>query len=235
MEKRRKTLTLDHYEVLGLPTGKEGIKLSEKQITKAYKIRKALQLHPDKRPNDPNANAEFQKLYSSYELLIMDPKARKRFDASVVTLGNKPSKPKRESPKPKREFPEPKRESPKPEDESPSEPNRDVDDDECRESDLFMFGFFVCIFAPLVFPATRSRICVVIMLACYFTGHDLATRRQESELYRVLCEWAIQLGQFFKSQYYKLVPPRAAADNQESQGDSHEDIEDWVGLITDRS
>nr|XP_011465942.1 PREDICTED: dnaJ homolog subfamily C member 17-like [Fragaria vesca subsp. vesca] len=225
MEKRRKTLTLDHYEVLGLPTGKEGTKLSEKQITKAYK-RKALQLHPDKRPNDPNANAEFQKLYSSYELL-MDPKARKRFDASVVTLGNKPSKPKRESPKPKRESPEPKRESPKPEDESPSEPNRDVDDDECRESDLFVFGYFVCLFAPLVFPATGSRIFIVTMLVCFFTGLALATRRQKSE-YQVLCEWAIQLGQFFKSQYYKLIPSRAAADNQESQGDSHEDIEDWV-------
>ncbi|XP_044489389.1 dnaJ homolog subfamily C member 17-like isoform X2 [Mangifera indica] len=69
---------VDHYKVLGLPSGEEGAKLSEKEISKAYKL-KALELHPDKRPDDPDAHANFQKLKSSYEIL-KDEKARKLFD-----------------------------------------------------------------------------------------------------------------------------------------------------------
>ncbi|XP_057966411.1 uncharacterized protein LOC131156614 [Malania oleifera] len=69
---------VDHYRVLGLPSGEEGAKLSEKEIKTAYRS-KALELHPDKRPDDPNAHANFQKLKSSYEIL-KDAKARKLFD-----------------------------------------------------------------------------------------------------------------------------------------------------------
>ncbi|XP_044489390.1 dnaJ homolog subfamily C member 17-like [Mangifera indica] len=69
---------VDHYKVLGLPSGEEGAKLSEKEISKAYKL-KALELHPDKRPDDPDAHANFQMLKSSYEIL-KDEKARKLFD-----------------------------------------------------------------------------------------------------------------------------------------------------------
>ncbi|XP_062020323.1 uncharacterized protein LOC133736747 [Rosa rugosa] len=68
----------DHYEVLGLPSGEEGAKLTEKEITKAYRA-KALVLHPDKRPDDPDASVNFQRLKSSYEIL-KDEKARKLFD-----------------------------------------------------------------------------------------------------------------------------------------------------------
>ncbi|KAJ7967126.1 DnaJ-like subfamily C member 17 [Quillaja saponaria] len=68
----------DHYHVLGLPSGEEGAKLTEKHISKAYKL-KALELHPDKRPDDPDAHANFQKLKTSYEIL-KDEKARKLFD-----------------------------------------------------------------------------------------------------------------------------------------------------------
>ncbi|KAJ4849514.1 hypothetical protein Tsubulata_021094 [Turnera subulata] len=75
------TVELDHYIVLGLPSGEEGAKLTEKEISKAYKL-KALELHPDKRPGDPNAHADFQKLRSSYETLI-DPAARSQFDESL--------------------------------------------------------------------------------------------------------------------------------------------------------
>ncbi|KAF8377772.1 hypothetical protein HHK36_031157 [Tetracentron sinense] len=71
-------LEVDHYEILGLPSGEEGAKLTVKEISKAYKS-KALELHPDKRLNDPNAHANFQKLKSSYEIL-KDEKARKLFD-----------------------------------------------------------------------------------------------------------------------------------------------------------
>lgn len=68
----------DHYKVLGLPSGEEGAKLTEKEISKAYRV-KALVLHPDKRPDDPDAHANFQRLKSSYEIL-KDEKARKLFD-----------------------------------------------------------------------------------------------------------------------------------------------------------
>ncbi|XP_024988218.1 dnaJ homolog subfamily C member 17 isoform X2 [Cynara cardunculus var. scolymus] len=69
---------IDHYVILGLPSGEEGSKLSEKEITKAYRS-KALELHPDKRPDDPNAHANFHKLQTSYQIL-KDEKARKLFD-----------------------------------------------------------------------------------------------------------------------------------------------------------
>ncbi|KAL6270869.1 hypothetical protein ACE6H2_027780 [Prunus campanulata] len=69
---------IDHYKILGLPSGEEGAKLTEKEISKAYRA-KALELHPDKRPDDPDAHANFQILKSSYEIL-KDEKARKLFD-----------------------------------------------------------------------------------------------------------------------------------------------------------
>ncbi|XP_055823358.1 uncharacterized protein LOC129891903 isoform X3 [Solanum dulcamara] len=71
-------IEVDHYVALGLPSGVEGTKFSEKDISKAYK-KKALELHPDKRPDDPNAHLNFQKLKTSYEIL-KDEKARKLFD-----------------------------------------------------------------------------------------------------------------------------------------------------------
>ncbi|XP_010421167.1 PREDICTED: dnaJ homolog subfamily C member 17 [Camelina sativa] len=69
---------VDHYLVLGLPSGEEALKLTEKEIGKAYKL-KALYLHPDKRPDDPDAHEKFQRLKTSYEVL-KDEKARKLFD-----------------------------------------------------------------------------------------------------------------------------------------------------------
>ncbi|KAL5706340.1 hypothetical protein ACHQM5_024523 [Ranunculus cassubicifolius] len=69
---------IDHYQLLGLPSGEEGSKLTQNEISKAYRS-KALELHPDKRRNDPNAHDNFQKLKSSYEIL-KDEKARKLFD-----------------------------------------------------------------------------------------------------------------------------------------------------------
>ncbi|KAF3680250.1 putative casein kinase II subunit beta-4-like, partial [Capsicum annuum] len=71
-------IEVDHYAVLDLPSGEEGAKLSEKDISKAYK-KKALELHPDKRRDDPNAHLNFQNLKTSYEIL-KDEKARKLFD-----------------------------------------------------------------------------------------------------------------------------------------------------------
>ncbi|KAF3455569.1 hypothetical protein FNV43_RR00202 [Rhamnella rubrinervis] len=71
-------MDVDHYSILGLPSGEEGAEITEKEISRAYKA-KALELHPDKRPHDPNAHSNFQKLKSSYDIL-KDEKARKLFD-----------------------------------------------------------------------------------------------------------------------------------------------------------
>ncbi|KAJ8541286.1 hypothetical protein K7X08_002102 [Anisodus acutangulus] len=71
-------IEVDHYAVLNLPSGEEGAKLSENDISKAYR-KKALELHRDKRPHDPNAHSNFQKLTTSYEIL-KDEKDRKLFD-----------------------------------------------------------------------------------------------------------------------------------------------------------
>ncbi|KAJ4849051.1 hypothetical protein Tsubulata_023340, partial [Turnera subulata] len=79
--------SLVHYTVLGLPSGEKGARLTEREISKAYKL-KTLELHPDKRPDDRvTAHANFQKLRSSYETLI-DPVARILFDASLRLLPN---------------------------------------------------------------------------------------------------------------------------------------------------
>lgn len=69
---------VDHYVILGLPTGEEGAKLSENEIKKAYRS-KALVLHPDKKPDDQDAHEKFQRLKTSYEIL-KDNKARMVFD-----------------------------------------------------------------------------------------------------------------------------------------------------------
>lgn len=71
-------VVVDHYNVLGLPSGEEGAKLSDEEIKKAYK-NKAIELHPDKRRDDPNAKDNFIELQNSYEVL-KDEKARKLFD-----------------------------------------------------------------------------------------------------------------------------------------------------------
>ncbi|KAL8116110.1 uncharacterized protein LOC141671949 [Apium graveolens] len=71
-------IEIDHYAVLGLPSGEQGSKLSQQEIKKAY-FAKSLVLHPDKRPDDPNAHENFQKLKTSYEIL-KDEKGRLAFD-----------------------------------------------------------------------------------------------------------------------------------------------------------
>lgn len=73
---------IDHYAILGLPSGEEGAKLSKDEIKKAYRA-KALISHPDKNPNDPLAHSNFQKLKTSYEILS-DATARAAFDALLA-------------------------------------------------------------------------------------------------------------------------------------------------------
>lgn len=72
---------VDHYEVLCLPSGEEGAALTIEHIEKAYRTQSRLR-HPDKRPDDPNATADFQLLSSSYKLL-RDESLRRQFDARL--------------------------------------------------------------------------------------------------------------------------------------------------------
>ncbi|KAI3805179.1 hypothetical protein L1987_27315 [Smallanthus sonchifolius] len=73
---------IDQYLVLGLASGEEGFKISEKEITTAYRS-KPLEVHPDKRPEDPNAVIDFQRLQASYEIL-KNEQSRKVFDANLM-------------------------------------------------------------------------------------------------------------------------------------------------------
>ncbi|KAI3805184.1 hypothetical protein L1987_27321 [Smallanthus sonchifolius] len=73
---------IDHDIVLGLASGEEGLNFLEKEITTAYRS-KALEVHPDKRPEDPNAVNEFQRLQTSYEIL-KNEQSRKAFDANLM-------------------------------------------------------------------------------------------------------------------------------------------------------
>lgn len=72
---------VDHYAVLGLPSDEEGSKLSLKKIEKAFRNQSLLR-HPDKRPDDPNATADFQLLTFSFNVL-RDEKKRSEFDAKL--------------------------------------------------------------------------------------------------------------------------------------------------------
>ncbi|XP_049368973.1 uncharacterized protein LOC125833855 [Solanum verrucosum] len=75
-------IEVDHYTALDLASGEEGAKLSEIDISKAYR-KKALELHPDKRSDDPiNAHFNFQNLKASYDIL-KDEKKRKLFDEMI--------------------------------------------------------------------------------------------------------------------------------------------------------
>jgi molecular chaperone DnaJ len=67
MEKR------DYYEVLGVSRT-----ASQDEIKKAYR-RLAQQCHPDKNPNDPEAEEKFKEASEAYEILS-DPEKRMRYD-----------------------------------------------------------------------------------------------------------------------------------------------------------
>ncbi len=63
----------DYYGILGV-----GRSASTNQIKKAYR-RMAKEMHPDRNPDDPDANEKFQDLGAAYEALS-DPEKRKLYD-----------------------------------------------------------------------------------------------------------------------------------------------------------
>ena len=63
----------DYYEVLGVSKGAD-----EKDIKKAYR-REAMKHHPDRNPDDPDAEAKFKEATEAYDVL-MDSKKRAAYD-----------------------------------------------------------------------------------------------------------------------------------------------------------
>lgn len=71
-----------YYDALGVPPT-----ATEIEIKKAYR-KLAIQLHPDKNPDDPAASSKFQTVGEAYQILS-DPERRKRYDQ----LGKEGAKP----------------------------------------------------------------------------------------------------------------------------------------------
>ena len=63
----------DYYEVLGVSRD-----ASEKEIKKAYR-KMAMKYHPDRNPEDPEAEEKFKQAAEAYDVLS-DPEKRKRYD-----------------------------------------------------------------------------------------------------------------------------------------------------------
>jgi molecular chaperone DnaJ len=68
------TATRSLYEVLGIPKG-----ASADEIKKAYR-KLARQYHPDRNPDDKEAEAKFKEVQGAYDVLS-DPEKRKQYDA----------------------------------------------------------------------------------------------------------------------------------------------------------
>lgn len=76
----------DPYEVLGVPKT-----ATQAELKKAYR-KLAHQLHPDKNPNNPTAEARFKEVTQAYDLLSDDNKRRQydQFGAGAFDPGSEP-------------------------------------------------------------------------------------------------------------------------------------------------
>lgn len=69
-----------HYQVLGVPRD-----ASPEEIKKAYR-KKQMECHPDRNPNDPNAEENFKQIVLAYEVLS-DPEKRQTYDCGFTPTG----------------------------------------------------------------------------------------------------------------------------------------------------
>ena len=69
----------DYYEVLGV-----GKSADEKEIKKAYR-KLAMQYHPDRNPDNKEAEEKFKEINEAYEVLS-DENKRRTYDVSLPSL-----------------------------------------------------------------------------------------------------------------------------------------------------
>src|SRR3954454_12929918 len=74
------TATTDPYKTLGVDK-----KASDDDIKKAYR-KLARQFHPDRNPDDPQAEERFKEIQAAYSILS-DPQKRKEYDAGGGIFG----------------------------------------------------------------------------------------------------------------------------------------------------
>jgi curved DNA-binding protein CbpA len=77
---KKKVKSMVYYDLLGVAPD-----ATPEQLKKAYR-KKALQLHPDKRGNTPEAQDEFTRMKQAYDVLN-DPQKREIYDQYVVQRG----------------------------------------------------------------------------------------------------------------------------------------------------
>ncbi len=71
----------DYYQLLEVSRN-----ASKKEIRKAFRV-KAMEIHPDHNPDDPQANARFITLKRAHDLLV-DPVRRKKYDRDLLRSEN---------------------------------------------------------------------------------------------------------------------------------------------------
>ena len=70
----------DYYKILGISKD-----ASQSEIKKAYR-KKAIQFHPDKNPDDKNAEVEFKKAAEAYEVLSNPEKNPDMINTDILHL-----------------------------------------------------------------------------------------------------------------------------------------------------